>query len=164
MGEAEPEPGEEPEPEGEPVAETPQEAKRGRGRPKGSKTKRPGSEKAPVPPPAPVVPIDPALVAGALYTTVNLLVTLFPGTPPLTEEEAAGGGKAWAPIFDHYMPRVAGAVTLWGPPLVWAIGVTVPRVQTYLERRAIETEEGKEAGFRPAVGADGRTGVQGVAS
>jgi hypothetical protein len=88
------------------------------------------------------------LVAGVLYTTLNLLASFFPGTPPVTQAECEEGGKAWAPIFDHYFPRMAGVVGIWGPPVLWSIGVTLPRVTAYLQAKAEREQLDPERGFR----------------
>lgn len=74
--------------------------------------------------------IDPEQVAELLNYFTGLVCNRI-GVTPLTKEEAIDGGKAFAPVLDHYFPDIAARVGIWGAPIYWVAVTFPPRINEY---------------------------------
>lgn len=121
---------------GEPEPEKPR-----RGRPPGSGRKAAASSE----------PIDPKHVAGMLGFFANMIATRI-GVTPLSAAEIEEGGKALAPVVDHYLPTLVQKIGPWGPAIYWGTLVITPRIIEYTERRAAIAQAAADAKGEPDQG------------
>lgn len=128
-------------------------------KPRATKRGRPRKEPEPEPDLPPAEPIDPELVSALFSATMNP-ICMRAGVPELSKEELKAGGEAWAPILDHYFPATAAKMGIWAAPVVWTLGVSVPRVEMAIKLRRDRKElelagDPNAAPFRPDTPASG---------
>lgn len=92
-----------------------------------------------------VSPIAPEQIASLIESVINPICNRV-GVDKLSKAELADGGKAWAPVFDHYFPLWAAKTGPWLLAGLWTVQIGGARAIQYADRKSVEKEEARLRG------------------